>query len=124
MPDWDWPLKVDWITLPNLKTLLLDLRICSLAPQLGPEAEIEYDRMVEEGAKRMEVLSLKSLMVHGLCGDEDKKRRAREMFAVALAKEGELQLYGFEDTKEETEEIEAEGWNVVGNNLQEMETEW
>ena len=96
VPDWDWPLQVDWKSLPQLEYLQLDLRAYSRHPwmQMGdfykPE---EYHMMLEHGAKRMKCLELKYLSLTGLCsycnwGNEDHERKMDALFRPAVREEG------------------------------------
>jgi hypothetical protein len=97
--DWDWPLKVDWKSLPNLKTLVLDLRTYSLGPEIaaGPAAweakEEQFEKKLLQGAKRMEGMNLHSLTIYGLCSctywqKNDHRRKIEKLFQKALAKDG------------------------------------
>lgn len=38
--DWDWPFKVDWMQMQNLKTLQLDLRAFSRLPSEPATAQV------------------------------------------------------------------------------------
>ena len=96
---WAWALTVDWNTLPNLETLVLDLRGYSYRQLQDPELPQElYDEQLERGAKRMECLELKSLIIYGLCSgpeywDKIQHRRAMEtLFQPALGKWGKLEF--------------------------------
>jgi hypothetical protein len=96
---WAWALTVDWNTLPNLETLVLDLRGYSYRQLQDLELPQElYDEQLERGAKRMECLELKSLIIYGLCSgpeywDKIQHRRAMEaLFQPALGKWGKLEL--------------------------------
>ncbi|KAE8453790.1 hypothetical protein EG329_009302 [Mollisiaceae sp. DMI_Dod_QoI] len=103
--DWDWPLKVDWTTLPKLKTLCIDLQAYSRRHtrfDSAPELE-QDDRDIADGAKRMECLQLKSLIIHGLCSwflrnDDHHKQRMDKLFRKALDKNGVLE---FQDEADE-----------------------
>ncbi|PMD48558.1 hypothetical protein L207DRAFT_505586 [Hyaloscypha variabilis F] len=97
--NWAWALTVDWKTLPNLQTLVLDLRGYSYRQLQVPELPQElYDEQLESGAKQMEYLKLKSLIIYGLCSGPkywDKgqhRRRMEKLFAPALGKWGTLEL--------------------------------
>jgi hypothetical protein len=98
-PTWAWALKVDWKTLPDLQTLVLDLMGYSyLQLQSRPFPQELYDEQLEAGAKRMECLKLKSLIIYGLCsgpeywGSKQHKRKMEELFQPALAQNGKLEL--------------------------------
>ncbi len=102
--DWDWPLKVDWKSLPNLKTLVLDLRTYSLGPEIaaGPSVwetkEEQFEEELLEGAKKMESMNLHSLTIYGLCSctywqKKDHRRKIERLFQKVLAKnKGQLVL--------------------------------
>jgi hypothetical protein len=66
--DWDWRLKVDWTTLPDLRVLYLDLlpySRCAYCSDVEGE-EIYHEKLVA-GAKRMSCLNLERLVLVGLC---------------------------------------------------------
>lgn len=102
---WEWPLKVDWTTLPSLETLCLDLRSYS-RKELGAVAESQeaYDGKLAKGAEFMECLDLKRLILVGLCSgpfyeNRSHKRRVKNLFNKSVAKGGEIELWdwsGFE----------------------------
>ncbi|CAG8977334.1 hypothetical protein HYALB_00009206 [Hymenoscyphus albidus] len=93
--DWDWPLKVDWTTLPKLKTLCLDLRgINNYRKFKGGGSCL---RRIKKGASRMKGLNLEKLVIVGLCTDEfyykeAYKQRVRRIFSLALSKTGKLEF--------------------------------
>jgi hypothetical protein len=96
---WAWALTVDWETLPNLKTLVLDLRGYSYRQLQGPELpEDLYNEQLEGGAKRMQCLKLKSLIIYGLCsgpeywGKVQHRREMEKLFQPALGNLGKLEL--------------------------------
>lgn len=67
-PAWAWALMVDWKTLPDLQTLVLDLRGYSYQQLQDPAFPIEiYDEQLVVGAEGMKCLKLKSLIIYGLC---------------------------------------------------------
>lgn len=94
--DWDWQLKVKWDTLPKLETLVLDLRQYSSSPRWPIQMTAEvYDTKIKAGARAIECLNLKLLVIYGLCsGDffENKQHQARmqSLFERALHKYGKL----------------------------------
>ena len=85
--------------MPNLQTLVLDLRGYSYR-QIQEEDILQelYDEQLESGAKRMECLELKSLIIYGLCsgqlywGKGQHRRRMEELFESTLGKWGTLEL--------------------------------
>lgn len=92
VPDWDWPLKIDWKSLPRLEYLQLDLRTYSRHPwiQMGdyytPE---QYQVLLQRGAERMKCLNLKKLTLVGLCsywnwGNKDHERKMDALFRPAV----------------------------------------
>jgi hypothetical protein len=96
---WAWALTVDWSSLPNLETLVLDLRGYSYRQLQDPEMpEDLYNEQLEAGAKRLKCLSLKSLVIYGLCSGPlywDKvqhRKRMEKLFQPALGKLGKLEL--------------------------------
>jgi len=85
--------------LPNLQTLVLDLRGYSKRQlQLEELPQELYDEQLESGAKRMQCLELKSLIIYGLCsgpeywGKGQHRRRMEKLFGSALGKWGTLEL--------------------------------
>ena len=92
VPDWDWPLQIDWTNLHRLEYLQLDLKTYSGYPwmQMGDYyAPEEYQAMLERGAERMKCLSLKKLTLIGLCsfcnwGNEDHERKMDALFRPAV----------------------------------------
>jgi hypothetical protein len=102
---WEWPLKVDWTTLPSLETLCLDLRSYS-RKELSAVAESQeaYDGKLAKGAELMEILDLKRLILVGLCSgpfyeNRSHKRRVKNLFNKSVAQGGEIELWdwsGFE----------------------------
>jgi hypothetical protein len=61
-PGWEWPLKVDWKTLPHLDTLCLDIRSYSRRESSGSaDLQEDDDEKLIEGAVSMECLNLKGL---------------------------------------------------------------
>jgi hypothetical protein len=95
--DWDWPLKIDWSTLPHLKSLQLDLRTYSRRP--SDDSEEAYNERLEAGAVRMRCLNLDRLVLFGLCsfdlywGDVDHKRRMETLFRPAVRPGGKLEFW-------------------------------
>ena len=92
-------LMVDWKTLQNLETLVLDLRGYSYRQLQDPELPQElYDEQLERGIKRMECLELKSLIIYGLCSGPEywakkqHRRRMEALFQHTLGKWGKLEL--------------------------------
>ena len=96
VPDWDWPLKIDWQSLPNLEYLQLDLRAYSEHPFMQinnyykPE---DYQKLLKQGAKAMRCLNLKRLTLIGLCsysnwGKEEHERQMDALFRPAVRKGG------------------------------------
>ncbi|CZR60919.1 uncharacterized protein PAC_10815 [Phialocephala subalpina] len=100
--DWDWPLKVDWATLPNLKTLCLGLRPYSQRKTSRPFERQRDNEKIARGARRMECLRLKSLIIYGLCSgldlslDEQHKQRMDKLFRNALDADGVTEFRGLE----------------------------
>lgn len=85
--------------MPNLQTLVLDLRGYSKRQlQLEELPQELYDEQLESGAKRMQCLELKSLIIYGLCsgpeywGKGQHRRRMEKLFGSALGKWGTLEL--------------------------------
>lgn len=102
---WEWPLKVDWKTLPHLETLCLDLQSYSRR-EFSEDAETpeEYDQKLSEGALSMEGLNLKRLILVGLCSqlhyfDKDHKRRMEELFSKCVAKGVKIEFLDREQTE-------------------------
>jgi hypothetical protein len=98
-PNWAWALKVDWKTLPGLQTLVPDLKGYSYCQLQTPALPQElFDEQLGAGAKRMECLNLKSLIIYGLCsgpdywGKKQHKRKMEKLFLPALAQSGKLEL--------------------------------
>lgn len=96
-PDWDWPLKIAYSTLPNLKTLVLDLRAYSAQYLLSlPYPPEEFDHKIRLGAKLMSCLSLRALTLVGLCSGPDffanaeHKKKMERIFKGAIHKDGEI----------------------------------
>lgn len=96
-PDWDWPLKIAYSTLPRLKTLVLDLRAYSAQYLLSlPYTQEEFDHKIRSGAKLMSCLNLRTLTLVGLCsgpkffGNADHKMRIQHLFKSAMHKDGEI----------------------------------
>ena len=98
-PDWDWPLKVDWRTLPDLEFLQLDLRGYSRLGSSGPVPESAgrcYETLAE-GAQRMECLNLKRLVLVGLrsfrplLSGPHLRDRLELLFRPAMAPGGEIE---------------------------------
>lgn len=100
--DWDWRLKRDWATLPNLETLCLDLRPSSQRLESRRFYQQGEDQKIVDGAKRMECLLLKSLIIYGLCSrpdlchDEQHKQKIDELFRKALARDRVLEFRDLE----------------------------
>ncbi|KAK6586252.1 hypothetical protein PZA11_001309 [Diplocarpon coronariae] len=94
---WDWQLKVDWESLPNLKHLVLDLRTYSALSDAG--ALFEIDEILAAGARRMRGLNLKSLIIYGLCSSDltrdvlgKHQQVIKSLFEGSLATDGTLEL--------------------------------
>lgn len=100
--DWHWPLKVDWATLPNLKTLCLDLRSYSRHLESPDYNHQDDHQRIVDGAKRMECLGLTSLIIYGLCSgptlchDEQHKQKMDTLFRKALSRDGVLEFRDIE----------------------------
>ncbi|KAH6678328.1 hypothetical protein B0J14DRAFT_582450 [Halenospora varia] len=96
--DWDWPLMVVWETLPNLKTLCLDL--CSFSRRSlcrRPETEGGSQEKLVNGAGRMSCLNLRKLTLVGLCSgpywsDEEHKNKMMKLFKPAMADDGKIEF--------------------------------
>ncbi|TVY50154.1 hypothetical protein LOCC1_G000075 [Lachnellula occidentalis] len=103
---WEWPLKVDWKTLPHLKTLCLDLQSYSRRESSeAAESQEEYDEKLSEGALSMECLNLKRLILVGLCSqqyylDKDHKRRMEKLFGKCVAKGVKIEFLDREQTEQ------------------------
>jgi hypothetical protein len=94
--DWDWPLKINWKTLPCLETLYLDLKIFFRIRGLRYRAHGRAN--LTEGSARMKGLNLKTLVLLGLCtgahwGDPVVKKLIRTLFQPALAVDGILEFW-------------------------------
>lgn len=96
---WAWAITVDFKTLPNLQTLVLDLKGYSYRQLQNPEIPQKlYNEQLEAEAKRMECLELKSLIIYGLCsgpeywGKKLHRRRIERLFQPALGTWGKLEL--------------------------------
>ena len=79
-------LKVDWQTLPQLKFLQIDLRLCSWHGTRGLEEE---RRKLMDGARRMKRLKLRTLVSVGscsrqCCGDPGHERKIKRLFTPAV----------------------------------------
>ncbi|TVY93906.1 hypothetical protein LAWI1_G000363 [Lachnellula willkommii] len=102
---WEWPLKVDWTTLPHLETLCLDLQSYSRRGESeDAETPEEYDQKLSEGALSMECLNLKRLILVGLCSqlyyyNEDHKRRMEKLFGKCVAKGVKIEFLDREKTE-------------------------
>jgi hypothetical protein len=86
--DWDWPLKVDWKTLPHLEFLQLDLRTYFRQHRLIHlwRTESDYNDALREGAKRMQCLNLKKLVLFGLCSFDRYSQKAaqKQQFEISF----------------------------------------
>jgi len=95
--DWDWPLKVDWTTLPELRVLYLDLLPYSRrAYCYDVEGEEIYNEKVVAGARRMGCLNLEKLVLVGLCSlvywnNIVHKRMIEQLFKPALGVGGKIE---------------------------------
>lgn len=96
-PDWDWALKVNWSTLPKLKTLVLDFRHHThdvFTNELMTREE--FSQRIETGAAMLEGLNLQCLSVYGLCSgsrywrDANHERIMESLFRKAVRVDGEL----------------------------------
>ncbi|TVY46091.1 hypothetical protein LSUB1_G000027 [Lachnellula subtilissima] len=103
---WEWPLKVDWKTLPYLETLCLDLQSYSRREwSEAAESHEEYEEKLSEGALSMECLNLKRLILVGLCSqqyylDNDHIRRMEKLFRKCVAKGVKIEFLDREQTEQ------------------------
>lgn len=93
--DWNWILKVDWETLPDLETLYLDFS-CT-GPWSGwDDVPLSVIPSVKDCAKGMKCLSLKKLVLMnvslgpGGIDVEEEKRKFERLWKGAFGDEGEL----------------------------------
>lgn len=103
--DWDWPLQVDFSSLPDLQTLYLDLRGYSTRERPWDEDLNRIHNRLTEGVTRMHCLNLKKLVVAGLCSNhwyEDKEHREsiKNLFQPALGTDGVFELLDVEEYRE------------------------
>lgn len=95
---WEWPLKIDWESLPHLETLCLDLQSYSRRDlSLNAESEDEYDKKVIEGAQRMKSLNLKRLISVGLCSGpfygKTHKHKVETLFRDLVRQGGSIEFW-------------------------------
>ena len=96
--DWDWPLKVDWTTLPNVRVLYLDLLPYSRRIHCSNvEAEEIYNEKLVDGAGCMGGLKLEKLVLVGLCSlfywnNAEHKHVIERLFKPALGVGGNIEF--------------------------------
>jgi hypothetical protein len=90
--DWDWVLKIDWKSLPNLEILYLDMK--------GMEALRPWDHTnrlvlasIRECMDEMKCLRLKKLVLMNLVVAEEVKEEWGKLFVDALAPEGVVEVH-------------------------------
>jgi len=100
---WEWPLMVDWTTLPDLETLCIDLRSYSRR-ELSAIAESQgaYESKLATGAKLMECLDLKRLTLVGLCSgafyeNKSHRQRVKKLFSSSVAKRVDIEFWDWPD---------------------------
>lgn len=90
--DWDWILKLDWKSLPDLEILYLDLKGMEAVKPWG-HANGRVLRSIMECVDQMKCLSLKKLILMNLVAAEAEKEDWRNLWRDALGLGGEIEVY-------------------------------